>query len=294
MLALLLTTLSVVLVMPVFLRQQYLTRYTELQQEQAALRAAMHSAVDYALEILAQDARLSTVDHLGEIWCMSRLALPAAGPAGADAPGHALVLSITDAQARFNLANLSQNGVTDPREVAAFEKLLGLLHLAPALAAPIAAMLAASQAPVRMGGAPLRPASSMVAPAELADLLVLPGVTAQLLAALDAHVVLLPEATPVNLNTADELVLAARFPAMSLEQARQVVQLRSPAYFRDPLDFMARAQGLGIGEPLVNVSVASSYFLVRLDLGQGGAGRRIEALIARGGGQARLLSQHQD
>ena len=288
-LAMLVMTLSVVLVMPVFVRQEYLTRYAAMQQEQAASRAVLRSAIAYVAEVLDDDARRSNVDHLGERWRMDDVALPVASLAGPVSPMEGLTVSVADAGSRFNLANLSQNGVVDEVEVAALAKLLALLRADPAAAASIARVLAATQVPSRMPGAPpARAASSAVPVTELADMLALAG----LAAGLGEHLVLLPEATPVNLNTADAPLLAARFPAMSLAQALQVVQLRSQAYFRDPGDFMARAQGMGIGETLVNVSVSSDYFVVRLKVLAYGAVHAREALMCRGGGRAVLLGVH--
>ena len=262
-LAMLVMTLSVVLVMPLFMRQEYMTRYASMQQEQAASRAVLRSALAYVAGVLDDDARRSNVDYLGEGWHMGDVALPVAGLAGEASPVQAVALSVDDAEARFNLANLSQNGVVDEVEVAALEKLLMLLHADPAVAASIARALAASQVPSRMPGAPAASAASTSVPAtELADLL--PGMTADMA----AHLTLLPEATPVNVNTADALLLAARFPSLSLAQARQIVQMRAPAHFRDLTDFGARVRGLGIGlgETLVNVSVSTDYFLVRLKM----------------------------
>ena len=293
-LAMLVMTLSVVVVMPVFVRQEYMTRYASMQQEQAAARAILRSAIAYVADVLDDDARRSNVDHLGESWRMDGVALPVASLAGPVAPIEGLMVSVADAGSRFNLANLSQNGAVDETEVAALEKLLALLHADPAAAVSIARVLAATQVPARMPGAPPATAASSGVPVtELADVLALPGVRTGMQFGLGEHLVLLPEATPINVNTADAPLLAARFPAMSLAQAQQIVRLRSQAYFRDLADFTARTRGLGIGETLVNVSVSTDYFVVRLKVLAYGGVRTREALMSRSGGRAVLVSLHE-
>ena len=55
--------------------------------------------------------------------------------------------SIVDAQSRYNLRNLAQNGVPSPSEIAVFQRLLIIIKLDPNLAQATADAPAATQKP---------------------------------------------------------------------------------------------------------------------------------------------------
>jgi general secretion pathway protein K len=112
-------------------------------------------------------------------------------------------------------------------------------------------------------------ASVPLLPKRVADLAWL-GLTAATLQTLDPFVTLLPERTPVNLNTAPPEVLMAVLPGLDLAQARQLVQLRSVK----PFDRLEDVQRVAVNpnlhfDPTEHV-VSSGFFGVvgQLRLGQ--------------------------
>ena len=114
---------------------------------------------------------------------------------------------------------------------------------------------------------------------EIEDLLSVKGFTPEMVEKLRPFVTVLPEATPVNVNTAPPEVLAALIPNYSLSEANALVQRRRSSPWRDLQYFMTE---LGGHTPVPgSVSVHSDYFIVssriRLDRGALNA----EALIKR-------------
>ena len=69
------------------------------------------------------------------------------------------------------------------------------------------------------------------------DLLAVPGITPAMVERLRPFVIVLPELTPVNVNTAPAEVLAAVVPNMSVSEANTLVVRRKRAAWRDIDDF---------------------------------------------------------
>jgi len=114
---------------------------------------------------------------------------------------------------------------------------------------------------------------------EVEDLLAVKGFTPEMVEKLRPFVTVLPEPTPVNVNTASPEVLAAVIPNFSLSEANALVQRRRSVPWRDLQYFMT---DLGGHTPVPgSVSVHSDYFIVssriRLDRGALNA----DALIKR-------------
>ena len=129
---------------------------------------------------------------------------------------------IEDAQSRYNLRNLLQ---TDPKLAAAEQKVLERLCQTAGLATSVADQLAQGLRAAWAGS----DAQAPLEPKRIEDLAWL-GIDATSVAVLQAWVVLLPEAAPVNLNTASREVLAAVIEGIDLGSADRLVQarLRSP------------------------------------------------------------------
>ncbi|MEB0032535.1 type II secretion system minor pseudopilin GspK [Undibacterium sp. RTI2.1] len=148
--ALLLTTLAITIVASLFWQQQVQVRSIENQRLQLQKKWVLRGALDWARLILREDGRGRKVDHLKEAW-----ATPLAetrldeyvenGRADTEASDATLSGQITDAQSRFNINNLATNGIVNPKEVLAFERLLTNVKLDPSLAAATATAVANSQ-----------------------------------------------------------------------------------------------------------------------------------------------------
>ena len=223
----------------------------------------LSGALDWARLILREDARNGGADHLGEPWAVplaeARLSsfLAADKDNTDDAPEAFLSGVITDAQARYNLTNLVDQGKPVAAQMAALARLCRTLGLPDDTANRIADGLVQAQS-AALG----TPASD--APLQPQSLEQLPwlGIDAEVQRRLSAHVVVLPVATPVNLNTAGREVLAAVIKGLDLAGAERLVEARK----RQPFATLQEAQAqLGTLPPLdvSVVNVTTSYFEVR-------------------------------
>jgi general secretion pathway protein K len=300
--ALLLTTLAITIVASLFWQQQVQVRSIENQRMQLQKQWILRGALDWARIILWVDQQNTAgVDNLTEEWAVPLANTPLDqyvenGREDNDASEASLSGSIIDAQSRYNLRNLSTNGVVNPAEQAAFERLLVLLQLKPALAKPIADAIAAlDPKPPPFPGTPQSQTPNVATKnlmdiVQLDDLLSIPGVTPDVLAKLKDFVIVLPRLpgsppmTPVNANTAPAEVLAARITGLSFADAKALVVTRNRAFFRD----MAGVE-LGINNPKItaasltsdNVSVNSDFFLVNGKVSLSRATLAVQALIHR-------------
>ena len=240
-------------------------------QVETAERARMQSswilqgALDWARLILREDARSGRPTALTEPWATplaearlsTFLAADKNNNAEDDGPEAFLSGSISDAQARFNLANLvDAAGKLSQPDLEALERLCQTVGLATDVATRIATGLRDAQAAGSggNGNAPLRPRTL----AQLAWL----GLDAATITALEPYATLLPTRTPVNANTAAREVLAAVIKGLDLATAERLVQLRQRDPFKTLQAVETQIPGLG---PLngQQVSVVSSYFEVR-------------------------------
>jgi general secretion pathway protein K len=204
---------------------------------------------------------------------------PTSGDYGADAFVSGRII---DAQARFNLANLANNDKVDRPAFETLERLLVVTGQPQEAAKRFAA---------RMLQAP-RPISYDALSAELVRDGKLDRATAD---ALWPYVVVLPKATPVNLNTASPEVIAASFEDLSLDQARALAQSRDRIYFNQVSDIFNRLAATtgstSRTQTNVNVAVATHYFEVSGEVRNNRAEYFLSALIERdNGGLTRVVS----
>jgi len=300
--AALLTAMIIVTVVATLASGMVWQQWRALQVE-AAERAQTQSewvlqgALDWTRMILREDAREGGSDHLGEPWAAplaeARLStfLAADRSMAEDAPDAFLSGRIVDAQSRYNLRNLVQQGKVSRSELQTLVRLCGFLGLngdvAPRLAealrraTPGSTTEAPSDASTTTTTLPLMPTSVE----ELGWL----GLDAATVRRLKPYVVLLPRETPVNLNTAPKEVIAAVLPGIDLATAERLVQSR----LRDPLKTPADAKTV-LGEQALTdarrVSVNSNYFIVygALRLDQVTVAQR--SLLERNGRDVRTLS----
>ncbi|MGC8507086.1 MAG: type II secretion system minor pseudopilin GspK [Thiomonas sp.] len=260
--AMLIAALAAVMVSGMFWSQWSAIAREQTAREQTQARWILRGAIDWARLILREDARNSTADYLGEPWSVplaeARLStfLAARGQDSASLPDAWLEGRIVDAQSRFNLRDLAPAGTVDPQALLAFQRLCAALQLPPGVAADIANGMAASS-PFR-ASTQSNVANSPLPLQQLQDLVRLgPGV-AQALPKLAPEVTLLPQATPVNANTASPLVLAAVL-GVDADTAQSLVEARKRAYFRNLGDISTLLpQGATVNPQLV--SVATGYF----------------------------------
>jgi len=94
------------------------------------------------------------------------------------------------------------------------------------------------------------------------DQLIWLGLSPATVTALAPYVTLLPEATPVNVNTASVEVLAAAVPGLDMAGAQRLVQQRSQRYFSEVSDINQALPGSNLNVAAGQLAVATSYFEV--------------------------------
>ncbi len=295
--ALLLTTLAITIVASLFWQQQVQVRSIENQRLQLQKQWILRGALDWTRLILRADKSVTVgVDHLGEPWAVplaeTRLDEYVDKTSNeTEIPDAVLSGSIVDAQSRLNLTNLCENGTINQAEVTVFARLLSSLQQNPALAQATADLMAAAQKKtIATPGAP--PNAAQAQPMNILqvdDLLAVPGMTPQILAAIKDFVIVLPKVTPVNVNTAPVEVLAARIDTLSASDAATLVATRKSAWFRNINEFTQRVPGKSSGMDAGRLSVGSDYFLVNGKVRLNRASMEMQALIDRSGGNPKVL-----
>ncbi|WFR80094.1 type II secretion system minor pseudopilin GspK [Janthinobacterium rivuli] len=280
--ALLLTALAITVVASLFWQQQVQVRSMENQRLRLQTQWAMRGMVDFARFWLRQDNPMLTAAD--GVWATpieeARLddyvdrEKVDTEKFDATVSGRAL-----DAQARFNITNLLEaTGGINAKQVLAYQRLLSNLQLDSSLAQATAdAVLRAKPKPRTVasgtdGKTPPAAApasgggSEPVAFTQIEDLLAVPGYTPQIIEKLRDFIIVLPEITPVNVNTAPAEVLAA-VTMMSLSEASALTLSNPRKKFVDKLNFQNNINAALIEG--VELDVKSRYFLtvirVRLD-----------------------------
>ncbi|MEY2689526.1 MAG: hypothetical protein RL375_3725 [Pseudomonadota bacterium] len=226
----------------------------------------LKGALDWARLLLREDARNGGPDHLGEPWATplaeARLStfLAADRDNTDDAPEAFLSGAIIDAQSRYNLRNVVVSGKVAPLELATLRRLCELVGQDPGVADRLAEALRLAQPG---NAADLGIAANTEPPLmpERIDDLAWLGLPAASVQALLPHLVLLPRATPVNLNTASRIVLAAVVPGADLASAERLIQLRQHNPLKNRED-AGPALGGAARLDAARVGVSSNYFEV--------------------------------
>lgn len=217
-------------------------------------------ALDWARLILREDARSGAVDHLAEPWALplqeARLSSFLAFDKNSSDDMQDAFLSgqITDLQSRLNVLNLVDGNKISEPALRSFGKLFELLGLPPEQLALLADNLRlANDTRAKPDADPLAP----LLPQRVAQLawLGLPAATAE---RLKPYITLLPERTPVNLNTASAQVIYASVPGFEMSDAQRLVAERERSHFRALAD-----AGKALPAFPDQLSVASRFFEVR-------------------------------
>lgn len=174
------------------------------------------SAIDVARNALRQD-KDRNVDHPGDAWAQP-LILPGEG---AQIAG-----SITDQQALFNVNNLLASNKPSEPDIEAFRRLLAALKLNDELANAVLDWIDEDSLATHPGGAEdtdylSRELPYVAANRELFDvdeLARVKGFNAETLAKLKPHITALPGRTPINVNFANPLVIAAMVKGLDEEK----------------------------------------------------------------------------
>jgi general secretion pathway protein K len=107
---------------------------------------------------------------------------------------------------------------------------------------------------------------------------------------LEPYVVILPEATLINVNTAPREVLFAAIEGLDLATAERIVQSRQRAPIKSPADLKALVPSLPDAS-LNRIAIGSSFFEVRGRLRLGDVVLEQRSLVQRRGVQVEVLQR---
>lgn len=258
--AMIIVTLLATLVAAMVLQQRRAVLVESAERGRVQSAWILNGALDWARLILREDKRSNRPTALTEPWATplaeARLStfLAADVSHAEDGPDAFLSGVITDAQARFNLFNLVDQGKPSEPDVLALQRLCQAVGVADDVATRIATGMLDALAP---GGR----SSTALRPQRLAQLTWL-GIDSDTIARLEPYVTLLPTRTTVNVNTATREVLAGAIKGLDLATAERLIQLRQREPFKDLQAVEAQLTAL---KPLsgARISTVSDYFEVR-------------------------------
>ena len=279
--AMLVVAVTATLVAGVFWRQNVVVRQAENELSYAQAKWLIRGAIDWAGIILREDARTSNVDHFGEPW-----AVPLADTHLNQDDGRDPVFlagEIRDEQAKYNLRNLAGPAGVNARELAVLRRLLALVGAREGLADPVAERVLTA-----VPGAGGRKQTALGL-ASIDDLLGVDDISAGVVERLRPFVTVLPQATPVNANTAPAEVLAARFENLALADARRLVASRDRAFFKDRTDVLNRITELKLQASDAEIAVATRFFGVTGTVSYRRARLQAQALLRRDGNRVEAL-----
>jgi len=234
-------------------RQALLVDTLTVERDRTDAEWILRGGLDWSRVILLNDARRNAVTRKNAVWAQPIVGLEIATPDGMRTAYFSG--QIEDEQGKYNIWRLAEQGVVRPRELAVLRHLLATLGMQASLARAVADRVAESQ-----GG----PGHPQAAPGlrTLADLAGLDGMSAEIMATLSGYLTVLPQKTPINVNTASAEVLSAGLPGLELAHARELAGQRDRGqWFNSGDDFFRR-----LGKPAAPgghpISVRSEWFRV--------------------------------
>ncbi|HEX9301247.1 MAG TPA: type II secretion system minor pseudopilin GspK [Casimicrobiaceae bacterium] len=283
-LAMLVAALAAAIAATVFADQQRWSRTVENRRDQVQAQALAMAGVQWARQILYDDLKRSTLDHLGEPWAMS---LPPVPLENGEIRG-----AIADAQARLNINALGGPGTQTTAERTRIERLFAQRGGPVAAIDAIADWIDADLSPRPNGAEDARyaalPAPGLTANAPIirvAELSQVIGVSAPALERVVPFLSALPMGTPTNVNTAAPEVLAAIVESLSSDGQAALISRRAQRPFATLADFRSSLpQGATLASE-ESLSVKSDNFYVTIEAREGRTFARARALLHRSTGQ---------
>lgn len=249
----------------------WLDREYRARDTQASYTLA-DAAASWAITVLAADARLGPLDHYGELWATPLTPTPV--------EGGTIEGRITDLQAQFNLNSLAPRGVKSAANIALAKTLFAKAGVAPALVDTLADAIDKDdvaddgQSERQRYGQALRNSPLR----DIADLFDVPGFTDATARALSEVVVVLPDASPINANTASAALIAAAFPRATQGDLEKAMLRRAQQPFSSPNDLAT----ILAQPPLDGVfSTNTQYFAVSAVIRFERVAHRVQLQIAR-------------
>lgn len=235
-------------------------------------------------DILVNDAADTETDHLGEFWALELPPLPL--------EGNGIVGEVTgtlsDAQGLFNVNNLvDENGAADEIAVEQFRRLLRVLEIDEKYATLVADWIDSDLDPGFPGGAedptytglapPYRTANRRLSDAS--EIAAIAEMDAESYARLKPHIVALPGATVLNVNTATGPVLQSLDDRIGPSEVERLLEERAAAGFED---IQATFDGLIEPDLIPRIGESSDFFRLRAVVLVGTVRVTLYSLLHRG------------
>lgn len=279
--AMLVAALAAAVAISLATAQAQWTAQVAQRRDQVQAQSIALAGIQWTRQIL-DATRSAPFNHLGEAWA---LPLPATPVENGSVEGH-----IVDAQGMLNVNNLADGNQT-VSERQRFDRLFNALRIPPAT---LAAMVdwVDSDSIEEPGGAEdswygrmAQPGLAANMPAvRIDELAAVRGVNPTVLAAMTRFVTALPDATPLNVNTAPAELLAASIDGVEPAALATLLASRAQQPFQNIGDFRARLpQGASPIGPDSMYTVKSRFFLVSVRARQGDTVAQARALIDRAG-----------
>jgi general secretion pathway protein K len=281
-LAMLLAALAATIAATLLWQQQRWINDHEHRRNQVQARALAMAGVQWARQVVFDNAPAGAPVHLGQPWA---LRLPAIPLENGSIAGY-----IVDAQSRINVNNLG-SAVSQAPTLAAMTRLFAALSLPRALLNAVIDWVDADDRITEPGGAEDAwymaqgtPALSANGPVmRLSELLAVRGDNSASLGRMRPYVTALDAPTAVNVNTAAPEVLAAIASGLDSTGAQALVAKRQQAPFASVADFRSRLPRPDIVVDDTLVDVRSSWFEVSIEARQGDTLARARAMLKRSG-----------
>ncbi len=242
-------------------------------------------ALDFTRLVLREDKR--ETDHLAEPWALglqeSKLSSFLAQDKQVREGDPEVFLSggITDAQSRLNVRNLIENDQASSTGLASFTKLFKLLGL------PQSELNLMQQQLLRAQQATTTPSTNAPLMPQHPSQLVWLGLSDRTAAQLAPYVSVLPQATPLNLNTAGAEAIYASLPGLDLAAAQQFVRRRSNQAPLESLDAASKLLGPLVSDKLHSIN--SKYFFIRGRMRLDDTVQEDDLLVERNGQKISIL-----
>ncbi len=288
-LALLVVAIVATLASSILWRQELWIADIGMQREKAVLIGLARSGTDWAQAILAEDARTSAIDHLGEAWTQKIPLIPIdEGELGG---------FLEDQQGRWNLNNLVRNGKADPFQFEIMQRLLESLGLSVELAFALQDWMDSDGETSSTGGAeddfylslrsPYRAANAMLSHVD--ELRLVRGFSPDVIEKLRPFVTALPEFSAINVNTAPREVLAALQQTYSDSDLDAVTSRRERLPFRDLADFRGTLKKSSFDTREGLLTTASQYFQANVAAKYKDSSIELVCMIRRHAGRTEIV-----
>jgi general secretion pathway protein K len=279
-LAMLLAALAATIAATLLWEQQRWINDHQHRRDQVQAQALAMAGVQWARQIVYENAPAGSLVHLGQPWALRLPAIPL--------ENGAITGYLVDAQSRLNVNNLA---LTSSRAAtrSALARLCALLGLPPSLIDAMTDWVDADSEVTPPGGAEDAwylaqnpPALAANGPLRrIGELLAIRGENTGVLARLRPFVTALDAPTSVNVNTAPPEVLMAVAAGLDRGGAQLLVGKREQAPFASIADFRARLPRPEITVDDTLVDVRSNWFEVSIEARQGDTLARARALLKR-------------